>query len=133
MTTHHEVIILNTKRQLKFGFGALRKLSIRWKCKGLQEVIQIISDKFNNLQDLEFEATDKLADIVLAALENARVDVSDIDRDDLIEDIVINHPEKLEGIMEAFAQSLPQQPETPEPAKKKVTKKTTKKKKTKKK
>ena len=127
MTTHYTVELLGTKRQLKFGFGALRKLAIKWKCKGLQQVIKIISESFNDVKDLNFDATDRLVDIVFAALENARVDTAKMDRDDMIEDIIFTNPEKLQGIIEAFAASFPQQETGPEPAKKKVKKKPTKK------
>lgn len=120
MKTDLAITLLNKRRQLKFGYGALKILGNKWGCNSIQKVGQEIQKSFANIEELDFETNDKIVDIVLAALENARVDVSEIDSDDLLNELFFQDQEKMQTIMTSFVDSMPQGKE--EPKKKPVKK-----------
>ena len=129
MKTDLVITLLNKRRQLKFGYGCLHKLGIKWGCNSIQKVGEEISKSFANVKDLDFETNDKIVDIVLSALENARVDTSEIDRDDLLDELLFEDQQKLQAIMTAFVDSMQGDKGNPQPKKKPTKKKTVKKKK----
>jgi len=124
MKTDLNIKLLNKGYQLKFGYGALRILGAKWKCNSIQKVGEEIQKSFSKIEELDFDTNDKIVDIVLAALENARHDVTEIDRDELLNELLFEDQAKMEKIMTAFVNSMPQGENKP---KKKTAKKETKK------
>ena len=108
--------IQGTEYPIEFGFGAFRILGALWKLK-FNGVIQKISEDFSSAgDDPSFEQFETIGQMVWAAMQNAGID--DPPKVDKIMDDIMFAPEKLETVMSAFAEKMPQEkPGNPQPRK----------------
>jgi hypothetical protein len=83
---------------LKFGYACLRLLSALWGCT--------LAQLFDKLGQIEGREIESFVDIVYCALSVANPDV-DFDADE-VGDFIIANPDKLQEIIAAFQQSMPQ-------------------------
>lgn len=109
--------IQGVKYPVKFGYGVLRVLGRKWKCKGINGVYKIIGEIFND-EGISFDKESEFVDLLNASAEKAVPGNGDklekIDRDDLIEAMVFK-PVNLEIFMEAFQEVTPTDSGNPMP------------------
>ena len=110
--------INGTKYPLKFGIGAYRLLGRVWKLDGVQGVMNKIQSPFEEGKEAgSFEQFDVIGYLTWAAISNAGVEEGP-DVDAIIDDMMFA-PEKMEAVMTAFSENIPQQkPGNPQPRKK---------------
>lgn len=91
---------------LKFGYGAFRTLGLYWKQKGIQGVIKVFEATFKDMgEDPDFDALEKISDLVNAGISNAGGD--HINSDDVLDELVFNDSGKLQLVVNAFMRSIP--------------------------
>lgn len=97
------------KYPVKFGYAAFRNLGFAWDCKGVQGVAQKFQEIFpeGGSDDVSFEQADKLGDLAIAGIEAAG-NFDYPERDDVVQELLFD-AEKLEKLMQAFADSFPKQ------------------------
>lgn len=108
--------IQGTEYPLKFGFGAFRLLGRLWNLNGMQSVMSKIQAPFEKgKEEGTFEQFEIIGALVWAGISNAGVE--DIpEENDIIDDVMLS-PDKIELVMAAFTESIPQQG-NPQPRKK---------------
>lgn len=104
----NSIEIKGTKYPVKFGYGAFRILGEMWGEKGVQSVSKKFQDIFNGSgEEISFEQTDMLGDLVIAGVENAQPEITlPFDRDDAAQEVLFSE-DKLTAIMHAFTESFP--------------------------
>lgn len=104
------VFELNKKKYtVAFGYGAFRLLGQCWGVKGLKPLMEQIGLMFQDFEELDFEAMDKLCDIVICAIKE---DV-DFTSDELANEFLIN-PKLLELVSGELVAAFPTPSQTPQ-------------------
>jgi len=98
--------IAGTSYPLKYGYGAFRLLGEYWNQKGIQGVIKVFNENFTNMdKEQEFDALNKIGDLVNAGIENAGGET--IERDEILQEVMFKDAEKLQIVMDEFVKSIP--------------------------
>jgi hypothetical protein len=98
--------IAGTSYPLKYGYGAFRLLGEYWNQKGIQGVIKVFNESFANMdKEQEFDALNKIGDLVNAGIENAGGET--IERDEILQEVMFKDAEKLQTVMDEFVKSIP--------------------------
>jgi hypothetical protein len=98
--------IAGTSYPLKYGYGAFRLLGEYWNQKGIQGVIKVFNESFANMdKEQEFDALNKIGDLVNAGIENAGGET--IERDEILQEVMFKDAEKLQIVMDEFVKSIP--------------------------
>jgi len=98
--------IAGTSYPLKYGYGAFRLLGEYWNQKGIQGVIKVFNENFTNMdKEQEFDALNKIGDLVNAGIENAGGET--IERDEILQEVMFKDAEKLQTVMDEFVKSIP--------------------------
>jgi len=98
--------IAGTSYPLKYGYGAFRLLGEYWNQKGIQGVIKVFNESFANMdKEQEFDALNKIGDLVNAGIENAGGET--IERDEILQEVMFKDAEKLQIVMDEFVNSIP--------------------------
>lgn len=110
------VEINGEKYPLKYGYGSIVLLGEKWGLPGYEEVLSKLASVFPEGGEIKmkFDILEVIGDLILAGITNGGGDVSKAD----IVDSVIENPEILVRVFEAFRSKLPQ--EKPGGAKKKT-------------
>jgi len=112
------ITIEGVSHPIKFGYGAFRQLGMFWEIEGIQGVIKVFEKTFSNMgQDPKFEVLEKIGDVVNAGVINAGG--AYLNQDDILNELVFKDSEKLQTVLNAFMESLP----NAENGKKKVSQK----------
>ena len=99
--------IQGTRYPLKFGIGAYRLLGKIWNLNGVQSVMNKIQSPFEKGKEAgSFEQFDAIGYLTWAAISNAGVEEGP-DVDTIIDDMMFA-PEKMEEVMTAFSENIPQ-------------------------
>lgn len=64
-----EFKLKNKKHTVVFNYGVFKKVGIKWGIRGLKPLMEAISTMFQDFEDLDFEAMDKLCDLVMCGLQ----------------------------------------------------------------
>jgi hypothetical protein len=115
---------------MKFGLGSFKILALMWNCKGLQSVSKKIEGIFpqgSEDEELGFDQMDDIGDLIMAGIQNASPgNEFGLVRDEVVEEVIFD-AEKLQMVINAFIQSVPQkgnpQPQEMILGKKKIQKK----------
>lgn len=104
-----EIEIQGTRYPMRFGFGAFRILGSLWDCKGVQGVVGKIQGLFpkEGSGDIEFEQAEMIAQLIWAGIENAGTDLETPEDNDILDEVLLANPDKLQVVMTAFAESFP--------------------------
>ena len=98
-------ITINKKTYLvKFGFGALRILCKKWNVKTIGGLDPFFK-KLDFKDEPSFEQWDLIGDLALAGVEYANPK-SNFTTAELL-DVLFKEPKKLQELIEAFAESMP--------------------------
>lgn len=109
--------IQGAKYPIKFGYGVLKALGRKWKCKGINGVYTKIGEIFND-EGIVFDKEAEFRDLLIAGVEKATPgkgeELEKMDPDDLMEAMVFSG-ENLEIFMEAFQEITPTNSGNPMP------------------